>query len=214
MAVLVTGFGPFGGEDANPSWEAARLLDSESIAGRTVVARWLPCAFGGAGTALRAAMEEIDPVLWLGLGQAGGRSVVSIERVAINVTDSRGPDEEGEQPVDVPVIAGGPAAYFATVPVKAIWARLTAEGIPAEVSQTAGTFVCNHAFYLASHLAASRSPAPTVGFLHVPLSPAQAARRPGVPSMSVEMVAAALRLAVETALTTDRDLKLAAGASH
>ena len=198
---LLTGFEPFGGESINPSWEVARALDGERIGEALVVARQLPCCFGEAAGALRAMLDELQPRWALALGQAAGRSDFSIERVAINVDDARIADNAGAQPVDVPVVAGGPAAFFATLPIKAMVAGLREAGLPASISQTAGTFVCNHVFYALMHALQAR-PDVRAGFMHLPLLPEQAARHPaGHASMPlgtlVQGVRRALGIAVE-----------------
>jgi pyroglutamyl-peptidase len=211
--VLITGFDAFAGESENPSWEAVSRLEGEVIAGHRVIARRLPVEFGGALNLLRGAIVELDPALVLCIGQAGGRAQLSLERVAINLDDARIPDNAGASPVDEPVVADGPAAYFATLPVKAMLCALRDAGIPAEISQTAGTYVCNHAFYGLMHALRDR-PATRGGFIHIPYSPAQAARHPGAPSLPVETVVAALRIAVLTALGTTSDRRIAAGAEH
>ena len=179
MKILLTGFEPFGGEAINPSWELARALEGRAIGEAVVHARLLPCVFGEALVALRQALLEIEPVLVLALGQAGGRNELSIERVAINVDDARIADNAGAQPIDEPVVPDGPAAYFSTLPIKTMVAGLRAAGYPAGVSQTAGTFVCNHVFYGLQH-ALKDSPVRS-GFMHIPYLPEQAARLPNAP---------------------------------
>lgn len=211
--VLLTGFAPFGGESVNPSWDAVRALDGERIAGHRAVARCLPVEFGASLRALWAALDELRPALVLCVGQAGGRAQLSLERVAINVDDARIPDNAGAQPVDTPVIAGGPAAYFTGLPIKAMLAGLRAAGVPAEISQTAGTYVCNHVFYGLMHALRER-PGVRGGFVHIPYAPAQAARHPGAPSLPIETVVQGLRLALDVALTTGADHRFAAGAEH
>lgn len=208
--ILLTGFTPFGNEDVNPSWEAVRLLDGERIGGHEVMARLLPTAFDTSQRELASMVDGIEPAILLGVGQAGGRSRVSIERVAINVQDARIPDNAGAQPVDVAVVADGPAAYFSTLPVKAMLKALLAAGLPAEVSNSAGTFVCNHVAYLMLHLAAKR-PGVRAGFIHIPYLPAQAARFANAPSMSRDDVVRALSLALEVAATRRDDDRFAAG---
>jgi len=198
-SLLLTGFEPFGGETINPSWEVARALDGERIGGVRVAARRLPCCFGDAAALMRQLIDETSPRWVLALGQAAGRSDFSIERIAINIDDARIPDNAGAQPIDRPVVVGGPAAHFATLPIKAMVAGLRAAGFPASVSQSAGTFVCNHVFYALMH-ALRDQPAVRAGFMHLPLLPEQAARLPGQPSMPlalmVDGVREALRLAV------------------
>lgn len=210
--VLLTGFAPFGGESDNPSWQAVSALHGVRIAGHRVVARELPVEFGTSLRVLRAAIRETAPALVLCVGQAGGRTRLSLERVAINVDDARITDNAGARPIDAPVVAGGPAAYFCTLPIKAMLAALQDAGVPAEISQTAGTYVCNHVFYGLMH--ALRRRRARGGFVHVPYAPAQAAYRPGAPSLDIETVVRGLRIALRTALTTGTDLRLAAGAEH
>ena len=211
--VLLTGFAPFGDETINPSWQAVSALDGALIARHRVVARLLPVQFGAALAALRDAIEDVSPALVLCVGQAGGRAQVSIERIAINVDDARIPDNTGACPIDAPIIAGGPAAYFATVPIKAMLDELRIAGIPAEISQTAGTYVCNHVFYGLMHALAGRSLV-RGGFIHIPYAPEQASRHPGAPSLPVAMVVEALRIVVRTALGTREDRHIAAGREH
>lgn len=212
--ILVTGIEPFDGETINPSWEAVRVLDGEEIDGHLVVARQLPCVIAEVGAVLTAAIEELDPVLVLCLGQAGGRADVSIERVAINVVDARIPDNAGRQPVDEPVVAGGPAAYFSTLPIKALVRALRDAGIPASVSQTAGTYNCNAIFYALSHHIATRRPRLRGGFIHVPYLPSMATRHPGAPSLARETVTQAVHIMAATALAVASDIKAGGGAVH
>ena len=209
--ILLTGFEPFDGESVNPSWTIASALDGESIAGARVAAVRLPTEFRGSLRVLRAALRRHPPMLAIALGQAGGRAALSVERVAINVDDARIPDNAGARPVDVPVVRGGPAAYFSTLPVKAIVAALRARGIPAEVSQTAGTFVCNHVFYALQHaLAGSRVRS---GFVHVPYLPEQARGRPGTPCMSLATLIEGVRTTLHVAAThVGPDLRETGGA--
>lgn len=211
--VLLTGFAPFGDDPGNPSWEAARALDGTRVRGHRVVARCLSVEFGRSLRELRAAMREFKPAAVVCVGLAAGRPQVAIERVAINVDDARIPDNAGATPVDVPVVAGGPAAYFATLPIKAILVALRNAGIPAGISQTAGTYVCNHVFYGLMH-ALRRTPKVRGGFIHVPYAPADAARHPGAPSLSLDLTTEALRIALRETLASAGDAKVAAGAEH
>lgn len=209
--VLLTGFEPFGGEAVNPSWEVARALDGEWIAGARVVARQLPCCFGDAAAALREHIAELRPVGVLALGQAAGRLDFSIERVAINIDDARIADNAAAQPIDTPVEPEGPAAYFATWPIKAMVAGLRAAGLPASVSNSAGTFVCNHVFYALMH-ALRDQPAIRGGFMHLPLLPEQAARLGGQPSMPLATMVSGVREALRLGLAhTGNDLLLGDG---
>lgn len=212
-SALLTGFAPFGGESHNPSWDAVSRLDDHVIAGHRVVARRLPVEFGASVTALRDVIDAVSPSLVLCVGQAGGRSQLSIERVAINIDDARIADNAGAAPVDQPIVAGGPAAYFATLPIKAMLSDLRDAGIPAEISQTAGTYVCNHVFYGLMHALRER-PNIRGGFIHIPYSPEQATHHAGAPSLPLDIVVKALRIALDTALTTHHDRRIAAGAEH
>ncbi len=212
--ILLTGFEPFGGESTNPSWTAAlEARDMLRTEGHEVQAVELPCVFGDSIRALEDALDRFAPDLVICAGQAGGRSRVSLERIAINCDDARIPDNSGKAPVDEPVVPGGPAAYFGSLPVKAALAALTAARIPAEVSQTAGTYVCNHLFYGLMHALRLR-PGSRGGFVHVPFADEQVTPESGVPSLQAGVMAQALAVVVRTALTTTADLKLAAGATH
>ena len=206
--MLVTGFEPFGGDRLNPSWMAAQALHGRVVDGHRVVAARLPTVFGQAMDELAAALDHAKPVLVIGLGLAAGRSAISFERVAINVNDARIPDNAGAQPIDTPVVPGGPAAYFSSLPIKAMRQALLDQGINAEVSQTAGTFVCNHVFYGLMHLLAQpQHTGVRGGFVHVPWLPEQ-----GQPSMRLAEVVDGMRVAIACALATGRDIQAGAGA--
>ncbi len=197
MRILVTGFEPFGGQSLNPSWEVARALHGLQLQGSQVVAVQLPCVFAQALPALQLALAQHTPDIVLALGQAEGRCDLSVERIAINVMDARIPDNAGAQPIDVPVIAGGPASYFSTLPIKSLVAGLRASGFPASVSQTAGTFVCNQVFYALQHTLAGQGV--HSGFVHLPLLPEQAAHWPGpsLPSWPLSLQLAAVKQALD-----------------
>ena len=196
MRILLTGFEPFGGQSINPSWEVARALQGAVIAGAQVTAVQLPCVFAQALPALQQALAQHRPDIALALGQAEGRCDFSVERVAINVQDARIPDNAGAQPIDVPVIDGGPAAYFSTLPITSLVVGLKAAGFPASVSHTAGTFVCNQVFYALQHTLAGLGV--LSGFMHLPLLPEQAAHWPGptLPSWPVSVQAAGVQQAL------------------
>ncbi|MFT3778089.1 MAG: pyroglutamyl-peptidase I [Ottowia sp.] len=210
-AVLVTGFDAFGGDALNPSWEIARALHRRQVAGHRVLAAQLPTVFGAALARLDELLAAHRPALVICLGLAAGRAALSLERVAINVDDARIPDNAGAQPIDVPVVAGAPAAYFSTLPIKAMRQAMLAAGVPAEVSQTAGTFVCNHVFYGLMHRLATvrRLAGARGGFVHVPLLPAQ-----GAPGLPLALMVEGLRVGIRTALTTAEDVRAGAGAVH
>jgi pyroglutamyl-peptidase len=211
--VLLTGFEPFGGECVNPSGEVARALHGrllESAPGSArVVAVELPCVFGRALQVLQKALLHHRPVLALALGQASGRGDLSIERIAINVDDARMLDNAGAQPIDEPVAAEGPAAYFSTLPIKAMVAALREAGYPASVSQSAGTFVCNHVFYGLQHALAGRGV--RSGFMHLPALPQQAAQSVGMPSMALATQVEGVALALQVALATPHDRRETGG---
>jgi pyroglutamyl-peptidase len=211
--ILLTGFAPFDGQSLNPSWEAVRALRGKRIAGHRIVARCLPVAFDASLKQLRAAIRETSPTLVVCVGLAGGRERISLERVAINVDDARIPDNDGGQPIDEAVVAGGPAAYFSTLPIKSMLAGLRDAGFPVEVSQTAGTYVCNHVFYGLMHALRSRRKV-RAGFIHVPYSPEQAAAIAGAPGLALETVIDALRLALRIAMDTPIDQRIGAGTEH
>jgi pyroglutamyl-peptidase len=210
--VLLTGFEPFNKATINPAWEAVRALEGWSGDGFRVEVRQLPCVFGVANEVLRQAVDQVRPDLVIAVGQAGGRAELSVERVAINVDDASILDNAGKQPIDAAIVADGPAAYFATLPIKAIVRKMRERGLVAGVSQTAGTFVCNHVFFGLMHHTAGMPL--RAGFIHVPYLPEQVAERPGVPSMALEDIVAGLRTAVEVALAVEGDVSEAGGATH
>jgi pyroglutamyl-peptidase len=211
--VLLTGFQPFDGEATNPSWRAVCAAAAEPPTGIEVSAVELPCVYGASVAVLRAAIEEARPEVVVCVGQAGGRPDITVERVAINVDDARIPDTSGAEPVDEAIVPGGPAAYFSTLPIKACVAAVRATGLPASVSNTAGTFVCNHVFYGLGHLIATELPDLRGGFVHVPYAPEQVTDR-AQPSLPVPAVARALREIAATAAHTRSDIRVAGGATH
>jgi pyroglutamyl-peptidase len=209
--VLVTGFAPFGGECINPSWEIAKALP-EKIGAHTIRALRVPTVFGKAIEAVTKAIDQHQPSLIISIGQAGGRAAISVERIAINIDDARIADNAGRQPIDEAIAMNGPAAYFATLPVKAMVEAIRKRGIPGEVSNSAGTFVCNHLMYgVLHHLVAIKSTA-RAGFIHVPFLPSQVTDRPTTSSMTVDMMTAGIEIAIGAALKTKRDRKLIGGA--
>ena len=207
--VLVTGFEPFEGQTINPSWMAVQALHGRQIAGHRIVGVQLPTVFDRSLQVLQDQLRRYRPALVLATGQAGGRSAMSLERIAINVNDARIPDNAQAQPVDTPVVSGAPAAYFTSLPIKAMLSAVHKEGIDAEVSQTAGTFVCNHVFYGLMHELATRPALKGTrgGFVHVPWLPAQ-----GQPFMPLAQIVEGLKVAIRCALETKTDIKKQAGA--
>jgi pyroglutamyl-peptidase len=197
MKALVTGFDPFGGERANASLEAVRRLPAR-IGKLEIVTAALPTSYARSIPALEAAIARAGPEIVLCVGEAGDRSLLSVERVAVNVQDARIPDNDGAQPVDTPVARGGPAAYLATLPVRAMVAALRAAELPAELSMSAGTFVCNHVFYGLMHLAAPQRRPFRGGFLHVPRL-AEQARGAGAPAMTLDDIVRGVEIVLEAA---------------
>ena len=208
--LLLTGFDPFGGERTNPSWLIAQALHGQRIAGHTVVAAQLPTVFGQSLRQLQTLVNAHQPALAVCLGQAGGRAALSLERIGINVDDARIPDNAGRQPIDAPVVPGGPAAYFATLPIKAMLRAVLRAGVPCEVSQTAGTFVCNHVLYGLMHLLATSGPPDARGgFVHVPWLPDQ-----GAPHLPLRDMVRGIHAALWAAVLAPRDIALGAGTTH
>ena len=218
LKILITGFEPFGGETENPSWAVAQLLHGYKLQECEITSVQLPCVFSQSLAALELALKMHQPQIVLALGQADGRSDLSVERVGINVCDARIADNEGAQPVDIQVVEDGPAAYFSTLPIKKMVATFKDNGFPASVSQTAGTFVCNQVFYGLQHLLRKQNV--LSGFIHVPLLPSQAAKRSGttLSSMSAETLRDALLcilpVIVKHAKHGEVDAKIAMGATH
>lgn len=208
--VLVTAFEPFGGERINPSWEVCKRLPRE-IAGQRVETCRVPCEFRRAIEAVAEAIERHRPALVVSLGQAGGRSHVSVERVAINVDDARLPDNAGVQPVDEPIAPKGPPAYFATLPIKAMTAAMRAAGVPAVVSNSAGTYVCNHLMYGVLHYLAASGSAARAGFIHVPYAEEQVLEKAGTASMSIATMARAVEAAIAAAHAHPQDITVPEG---
>ena len=209
---MITGFEPFGGERLNPSWEVVKQLNDMELVGTRIVARQLPCVFGAALDALNAAIDEVQPVMVLAIGQAGGRTDITIERVAINVDDARIPDNQGQQPVDEPIVAGGPAAYFSTLPIKAMVSSMREAGIPAAVSQTAGTYVQPCHVWPAAPF---ERPARGQGRVYpYPVPAGTGGGTPGCAEHGGLDGAVCIELAVSIALQVEHDLKVVGGATH
>ena len=196
MKLLLTAFEPFGGETVNAAWEAVNLLP-DRLGALEIIKRTVPTEFDRSIACVTAAVEAVCPDAVLCVGQAGGRAALTPERIAVNLRDARIPDNAGFQPQDEPVAPGGPAAYFSTLPVKAMAQAIRAAGLPGEVSNTAGLYVCNNLMYGLLHfLAGTRRNIPG-GFLHVPLTDAQAAaREKPTPGLPLEDIAGGLTAAI------------------
>lgn len=214
MKILVTGFDPFGGEKINPALETIKRLP-DTILGAQIIKLEIPTVVGKSLAKIKEAVEKENPDVVLSIGQAGGRSEITVERVGINIDDCRIPDNEGNQPIDEPVVKGGPAAYFVTVPIKAIVENIKAHNIPASISNTAGTFICNHVCYGVAHLAAARTAAGKPmksGFIHIPFLPEQVIGKPALtPSMSLETIVSGITHALEAIVEHGSDIKVSGG---
>lgn len=197
MKILITGFDPFGGETVNPAYEAVKLLP-DTIAGAEIIKLEVPTRFHRAGAVLEDAMQRHKPDAVICVGQAGGRAAITPEKVAINLMDGRIPDNAGYQPVDAPIREDGETAYFTSLPVKAMVQRMRDAGIPAAVSYTAGTYVCNYLLYTLLYLIDKKYPNVRGGFIHVPYAMEQVINKPlGTPSMDLRQITRGLETAVE-----------------
>jgi pyroglutamyl-peptidase len=205
--LLLFGFEPFDGRPVNASEAIVRAIGDATIEGYAVVGIVLPCVFGDATRMLTRAIRRHNPALVIGLGEAG-RTTITPERVAINVDDARIPDNAGRRPVDRRIARLGPAAYFSTLPIKAMTRAIAKRGLPVAVSQTAGTFVCNHVYYGLMHELVRRRPHVRGGFIHVPcLTGARRRRRPP----TLDQMTDAIRAAIKTSIRYRRDITRAAG---
>jgi len=196
MRILVTGFDPFEHEPINPSWEAVRRLP-DKVADAEIVKVQIPTSFARSPEFVRDAIVAHDPDVVVSVGQAGGRFGVCPERVAINLDDGRIADNDGYQPIDTPIQADGPPAYFSSLPVKAMVTAIRRAGVPATVSNTAGTYVCNHIMYQILYMIDREFPGKRGGFVHVPYIAQQVADKPNQPSLSLGDLATALTAAME-----------------
>lgn len=214
MKVLVTGFDPFGGEPVNPAFEAVKMLPGE-IAGAEIIKLEIPTVFSKCGPAVEEGIKKYEPDVVINVGQAGGRSCVTIEQVGINLAEARIPDNAGEQPSDEALQEDGAPAYYATIPVKAIVKNIRDHGIPCHISYTAGTYVCNCIMYNVLHMAATKYTNIRAGFIHVPFAAEQAVGKPnGTPFMSLEMIAKSLEYAIEATVKNEKDIAGVMGETH
>lgn len=213
MKILVTGFDPFGGESINPAIESVKRLP-ETIAGAEIIKLEIPTVFHKSLQVIDEAIAKYDPDAILSIGQAGGRSDITVERVGINCDDARIPDNEGNQIIDEPVFADGPSAYFVNLPIKAMVANIQSKHIPASVSNTAGTFVCNHVTYGVRYLVDKKYPGKRSGFIHIPFLPQQVLDKKDTASMSLETIVAGISAAIEAIVNTKEDIKVTGGATH
>jgi pyroglutamyl-peptidase len=196
--ILVTGFDPFGGERVNPASRAVSRLTGMETNGYQIVTREIPTVFGKSGQVVQQAIQDLNPSVVINVGQAGGTHAIRVERLAVNMDDARIPDNENNQPEDSPIVIDGPVAYWSTIPVRRIVEELQQNGIPAFISYTAGTYVCNHVFYSTRHFVESNRLPIKVGFIHVPYLPEQVINKPPLPSMSEDTIVRALEIVIST----------------
>ena len=213
MKVLITGFTPFGGETINPAYEAIKGLE-DTINGAHIIKREISTVFHKSIDELDSLIEVESPHIVICVGQAGGRFDITPERVAINIDDARIEDNEGNQLIDKKIYDNGENAYFSTLPIKAMVGKIREAGIPASISNTAGTFVCNHLMYGLLYLIHNKYPNIRGGFIHVPYSTEQVVFKGNVPSMNIEDITKGLNAAIEAALQYKEDIKTVEGKTH
>lgn len=210
MKVLITGFDPFGGESINPALEAVKKLP-DNIAGSEIIKIEIPTVFRKSLEKIEENIIKHNPDIVISIGQAGGRFGITPERIAINIDDARIPDNESKQPIDLPIFEDGENAYFTTLPIKAMVEEMKKGEIPCSVSNTAGTFVCNHVMYGILYMAAKKYPNIKGGFIHVPYIPSQVLDKPNMPCMSIYDITKGLELCIKAAVSNDSDIKTTGG---
>ena len=213
MKLLLTAFSPFGGEKINPSLEAVKLV-KDKILETDIIKLEVPTVFGKSIKIVADAIEKEKPDYVLCIGQAGGRYGITPERVAINIDDARIPDNEGNQPIDKPIFADGESAYFSNLPVKAMVEEIRKEGLPANLSNSAGTYVCNHLMYGVLYTLSKKYKGVKGGFIHVPFIPEQTVDKPDKPSMSLTDIVRGLEAAIKAAVENQTDINVAGGVEH
>lgn len=214
MKILLTGFDPFGGETINPAWEAVKMVQNQ-IDDIEIVKLKVPTVFYKSIAKVAEVLEREKPDAVLCIGQAGGRYDLTLERVAININDARIPDNEGQQPIDIPVFEDGAAAYFSTLPVKAMVKAIRHAGVPASVSNTAGTFVCNHLMYGVLYTLEKKYPGVRGGFMHVPFITSQIVHRfPSAPSLSIEDIVKGIEAALRAIALNSHDIQTVEGKTY
>lgn len=213
MKIMLTAFDPFGGDKINPALEAVKLVRPELFQAEIIKVE-IPTVFGKSIRTALAAMQEHQPEVVFCIGQAGGRFDMTPERVAINLDDGRIPDNEGNQPIDSPIFEDGEPAYFSMLPIKAMVQSMKDAGIPASVSNTAGTYVCNHIMYGVLYHIHKRFPGMRGGFMHVPFTTEQIVNRPNTPGLSTEQIARGIEVSIQAIIDNPVDLNIAGGKEH
>ena len=214
MKILVTGFDPFDKDIINPAYEAVKKLP-DKIKDAQIIKLEIPTSFERSAIAIQEAIEKYSPDIILSIGQAGGRNEITIEKVAINLLEARIKDNDGYQPSDLPIKQDGETAYFTNLPIKGMIAHIKENNIPATISYTAGTFVCNSVMYNILYLINKKYNNIKGGFIHVPYLPEQASLKTPVPSsMSLEMIAKSIELAIEAILINKEAKDLILGETH
>ncbi|RDY27086.1 pyroglutamyl-peptidase I [Romboutsia weinsteinii] len=210
MKILVTGFDPFGGESINPAEEAVKMLKDE-INGAKIIKLTIPTVREKSLQAIEKAINEHNPDIVLSIGQAGGRFDITPERVAVNIDDFRIADNEGNQPTDELVRKDGEIAYITSLPVKAMVEHMKSNGIPATLSYSAGTFVCNHVMYGVLYMIDKKYPNIKGGFIHIPFTTSQVLDKRNMPYMSLEEITRGLELAIEACTLYKEDISVVGG---
>ncbi len=213
MKILLTGFDPFGGESINPAIEAVKKV-STTIANATIIKLEIPTVVFKSLDVIEQAIIKHNPDVVLCIGQAGGRVDITVERVGINIDDCKIPDNEGNQIIDEAIFKDGPDAYLVNLPIKAMVKQIKSKGIPASVSNTAGTFVCNHVTYGVRHLIETKYPGKRSGFIHIPFLLEQVVEKRNMPSMALEAIVSGLEAAIEAIVLNDVDIKVIGGTTH
>ncbi len=210
MKILVTGFDPFGGETMNPSIESVKRLP-DTIAEAEIIKLEIPTVAYKSLSIIKEAILQYQPDMILSVGQAGGRSDITIERVGINIQDFRIQDNEGNQPIDDAIFEDGPVAYFSNLPIKAMVHEIQKAGIPASISNTAGTFVCNHVFYGVRYMLEQEYPTKKSGFIHIPYLPEQVIHKGNIPSMALDVIVEGLICAIRAIVENSKDINISCG---
>lgn len=213
MKLLITGFDPFGGESINPAFEAVKALP-DKIEHCEIIKKEIPTVFGKSLDALEEAIDEHDPDVVICVGQAGGRFELSLEKVGINLNEARIADNDGNQPMGTPIYEDGETAYFSTLPLKGMMKTLHEANIPANISYTAGTYVCNHVLYGLMYMIEKKFPNKRGGFIHVPFLPQQVISKKNMPSMSLEMISMGLEMCIAACIQYDEDIAYPSGQTH